>query len=520
MQSLEAVALSSSTREPALSASPPGLLGVLCTPIAFWSLFGIIGVLLLRAAAFRQLVPDEAYYWVWSRHPALSYFDHPPMVAWIIWLSTHAFGTSELSVRAPAVLMALGAVPILMTIARWAGADRRTSLLVGVLVLVSPVTAIVGTVITPDTPAWLFGVCAVAAAVAATRPGRESRSPLAWVAFGAFLGLALVSKYTAVLIGTAVFAALATGPDGRAHLRRPWFWAGGAVAVLLFTPVLAWNAMHEWASIKFQLHHGLDRHGPGAFRGVAEYIGGQLVVGTPVLLGIGAVAVAASCASYRRLPSTSRILIWCAVLPLAAFLLSSTRRRPEINWPVLAYAPLAVVTALYVAATWTGPRLRWAALGVNVSLVMAMAALHVDLLLPAAHSAQMVGYRDLGRALGDVRKGPIFANRYQEASEAAFYTPGRPEVWALNLGGSRPNAFDYFDGKPDLSALAEATLLDCPVEEFSRLFAVGATLDVPTKVGGKVVRTDNVALLQRRSGASGGAAVITPDTELARDPVR
>src|SRR5437762_4699780 len=56
-------------------------------------------------ASLRQLTPDEALYWCWSRHPAIGYLDHPPMIAWLIWLSTRVLGDNELGVRLPGVIM-------------------------------------------------------------------------------------------------------------------------------------------------------------------------------------------------------------------------------------------------------------------------------------------------------------------------------------------------------------------------------------------------------------------------------
>src|SRR5262249_27935614 len=70
-------------------------------PCAFWTLVLVTLAGQLWYVSARELVPDEAYYWVWSRHLALSYFDHPPMVAYLIRASTAILGDTELAVRLP-----------------------------------------------------------------------------------------------------------------------------------------------------------------------------------------------------------------------------------------------------------------------------------------------------------------------------------------------------------------------------------------------------------------------------------
>jgi hypothetical protein len=275
----------------------------------------------------------------------------------------------------------------------------------------------------------------------------------------------------------------------------------GVIAGVVFSPVLIWNARHEWASFKFQLGHGLGAESSGALLRLAEFLGGQVLVCTPVLFALAATALVASLRMYRGLPLGRRVLVWCSLMPLLLFSFSSLRRSPEANWPVLAYAPLMVLAALYVGEAWSDRRVAWARYAIAVALVCGLLSLHVELFvrlgLPLGHANQLFGYRELGQRLGSVRRGPVLANRYQEASEAAFYTPGRPEVWALNLGDSRSNAFDYFPGKPDLTALREATFLNCPKEEIARLFTIVEEIECPTIVTGRVLRTDRILIATR-----------------------
>jgi 4-amino-4-deoxy-L-arabinose transferase-like glycosyltransferase len=108
-------------------------------------------LLRLLAAALLPLSPDEAYYWQWSREPAFGYFDHPPVVAWLIALSTRLFGLSPLAVRLPAVLGAT-----LLSVLLWHSARQRlddsTALRLVLFLSLTPLFHLGGVIITPDTP--------------------------------------------------------------------------------------------------------------------------------------------------------------------------------------------------------------------------------------------------------------------------------------------------------------------------------------------------------------------------------
>src|SRR5579883_2838522 len=95
-------------------------------PLAFdprWhraTLLFLLVTTLLRAwqIPHLELAPDEAYYWDWSRRPALGYYDQGPMIAYVIRLTTALFGTSEFGVRFGVLIATLGALLCLYVVAR------------------------------------------------------------------------------------------------------------------------------------------------------------------------------------------------------------------------------------------------------------------------------------------------------------------------------------------------------------------------------------------------------------------
>jgi 4-amino-4-deoxy-L-arabinose transferase-like glycosyltransferase len=437
-----------------------------------WLLPACIAWLVARLIynGLRQLTPDEAYYWVWSRHPAFGYLDHPPMVAWIIRVGTAIFGTNEFGVRFGAAVLTLGTILATMALARQIGAGRKAILLAAGILLLSPIAAVLGTIIAPDTPACFFGVCALAAAVAAF-----SRSPIWWLVFGFCMGLALLSKYTAVLLEGAVGLALLSTPSGRRQLCTVWPWLGVVIGLALFWPVVEWNREHDWASFIFQWHHGAGAEADSetaapssALQNVGSYLGGQLAIYTPVLFVLGVMALAWQWRRISRIDTADRMVLLAATIPLVFFLVFSLRHRPEPNWPVMAYLPMTVILVQWLSNAWNPDLLHWTRIGLIVAAaamvvgqapeIMELIPVHMMPHIPRPWR-QMEGWREFGQVLDERSSGAVegeastvvFCPFYESAAEASFYMKGHPEVWTTR---GRLSAFDYFPDRPDEQSLA------------------------------------------------------------------
>ena len=166
-------------------------------------------------ALLLPLSPQEAYYWVFSLHPALSYFDHPPLTAYTIYLFTHFFGPTVLAVRLGALLYAFGFSWLLYLIGKRMF-DERTGFLAALLANLLPTYTITFLIMTPDCPlvffwclAWFFVLKAV-----------QEDHPAWYLWAGMALGLALASKYTAVFFPFSVFLFLLVSSEHRHHLKR------------------------------------------------------------------------------------------------------------------------------------------------------------------------------------------------------------------------------------------------------------------------------------------------------------
>jgi 4-amino-4-deoxy-L-arabinose transferase-like glycosyltransferase len=489
------------------ATSGPLIYRCLLTAPFFWTAFVLLAALRLYSISHLQLVPDEAYYWVWTRHLSLSYFDHPPLCSWLIWLSTSILGQTELAVRLPACILSLASIPVLMVASKAIIPDKRIQYLVGNLMLLSPATVILGLITTPDSPAWFFGCSAIAAAAWAIRDTKPNIK--LWLLFGLCLGLAGLSKYTAALIGISVFIAILTTPDRRIHLYRPWFWVAAILSAAVVSPVLIWNLRHDFPSFRFQLSHGFGATEIGTVRGISEYLAGQFALWTPVLFILSCFAIAKAIRHYPALSGPIHILICCFTIPFAMFLYSSSRHRVEVNWPLLVYGPLGIITVLYVTLE-PGRRRRSMSVGIAIASIASIALQVPDLIFRLArhynHANQLFGYRELAQQVDAIRAGrPVFTNRYQDAAELTFYMDGHPEVWSLNRE-SRANAYDYWPGKPDLSRIDKAVFINFEPYQFPKDFPATHTINVPTILRGRVVRTDVIVIADRISGSAGASS--------------
>jgi len=447
-------------------------------------IIGLLSFLILRLclATARQLVPDEAVYWTWSRHLALGYLDHPPMVAYLIRLSTLLLGSTELGVRMPAALLAVGSAGVLVALAWRVSGDVRLTGFVALVWLSSPLLAVLGGVMTPDTPAFFFSCCALASAILAVRSG-DGKEGGWWVAFGVFCGLGMLSKYTVALLPASVGLALIASAEGRRHLRRPWIYVGALLALAIFSPVLWWNDQHQWASFRYQLNHGA---GEGTVHGIAisellGFVGGQMLVWTPILFILG---IAALWIYWRRwfdgqdedrARLENLVLLWAGTMPLLLFGIMSLRAHSEINWPGFAYAPISLLTGKYLVERWDGRRVQWAKIGcivaASIMVVMQAPKLLFRIGIKPAPMVQMYESRPLGIMMDEeAREAPgatVVCNRHQDAAVASFYMKGQPDIWAVS-DGSRLTAFDYMRGGPDFHAAASVVFMGYHVEPFCK----------------------------------------------------
>ncbi len=214
----------------------------------------------LISAALVGLGVDEAYTLAVARQLQLSYFDHPPLHLWIVHAFSGALGYGRLA-RLPFIALFTGSSWLLFVLTARLFGPRAGVWAVLTLNVSAFFTVIAGSWILPDGPLLL---CLLAAAVQAERllfdPHRSAEWGR-WLALGGWLGLAGLSKYQAATFALGLGLFLVTTPEGRAWLRRPHPYLAALAALAVVTPVIAWNAQHDWASFAFQGSRAAPTHG-------------------------------------------------------------------------------------------------------------------------------------------------------------------------------------------------------------------------------------------------------------------
>ena len=389
-----------------------------------------------------ELAQEEAYYWNYAQHLDIGYLDHPPMVAWIIYLSTSALGNTEFAVRIGAFLCWL-VVAIFSFRMTYNIFDKSTAFRALILIAVLPFFFGTGLIMTPDAPL----VACWAGALYFLERALVGERRLAWWGAGVCLGLGMLSKYTIALLVPATLLFLLVDQRSRHGLLKPEPYAAVLVALLLFSPVIVWNVNHEWASLIFQ--------GPRRWEGSLEFslpdlMGQVLLWLTPA--GILTVVLAILPKRTKREDRNRKLEVegkrgrgWrfaliFSMVPMSVFFFFSLGREVKLNWTGPLWLAMIPLIASYMRAAWQRKKLdmllqrSWLATIVT-SMLLYGAFLHYLVLgipgLPYPEDFSPLCWKALGQKIEQIedeiegRTGAeplvVGMDKYTIASQLAFY---------------------------------------------------------------------------------------------------
>ncbi|SHF57476.1 Dolichyl-phosphate-mannose-protein mannosyltransferase [Kaistia soli DSM 19436] len=407
----------------------------------------------LAIAALVPLVPDEAYYALWSTRLAAGYLDHPPMIAWFIRGGTMIAGDTAFGVR---LLPVLSAIPASFFVWRAAGlllADRRAGPIAALLFNLTLLGFFGLAVATPDAPLILFSAATLYCAAWLVDHDR----PVWWLAVGAATGLALLSKYSAAFLAAGFGVAVLLLPQWRRRLLGPWPWAALAVAILVFAPNLIWNATHGWETVAKQGGRTTEnwQFEP---QFLAEFFGAQLGLATPLIFLFGVIGLSPRCRPAWRSPMGWRLILALVLVPTAYFIFHALRSRVEGNWtgflyPAFAVAAAAALTVIPAEGRSLMARLRRATVPVALGFV-AFAALYATVVPTTALGTRdpilrlTRGWGGLASDIDTIRRASgatyILTLDYQLNAELARLLPDVP-VMQLN----EPERYAFLDRPVD-----------------------------------------------------------------------
>ena len=442
-----------------------------------------LAALVVFRAWFNGAVPlsgEEAYYWTWSRHLDIGYFDHPPLTAWAIWLATKLFGQTALGVRIAALAFHTAGAVFVLLAARRAFGDWTTAAWAGALFTATLFFAATATVVIPDSALFCCWALAVWLVLEAMQPGRERL----WVAVGGALGLCALAKFHAILLAAAIGLVLVVSPRQRRLLRSGWLYLGGAAAILVSLPVFLWNLENGWATFGFQL---AERH--------KWYLGSRYVsemLGAPFgYVGILTypLCIAAAIWGMRRGFREERdgllFLSFACLVPICFFLALSVALRIDPQWAAPGYisalalaAGLGMELARRPGGGWWKKHLLPVTFGIGTfTMAVAYAAVLLILTFPSLvpeklnllryrrklrveHLNRIYGWeREIGsrirdelNLLGGAENSFVISQTgYGTASCLQFYTPGHPDVFIFDFPPAKGHQFHLWERKAALS---------------------------------------------------------------------
>jgi 4-amino-4-deoxy-L-arabinose transferase-like glycosyltransferase len=329
------------------------------------ALLALVWILHLVLGAALGLSVDEAHYALYAAHPALSYFDHPPLVGWVQWPLVALDAPTALLRLVPGCFW-LGTMLLVYRLARrLAGqglAGERAGFWALATLLLAPLMHILGIGLLPDT---LLMFWSAALMLQTQRLLEQARPPRlsAWLLLGLLLGLAGLSKYTAVFSAAAVALCLLHA-HGLRLLRQPGLWLALALALVLVSPVAVWNAQHQWVSFVYQAKHGAGSSWQGLH--LLRFLLVQLLAFGPLMLW--------GLAGARRVPLAQRWLLGFFAIPFAVLAWLSGGGSSLPHWTAPAWVALAPFAGLGLAQAWAAGQ-RWRLRSLVLLQALACAAL-------------------------------------------------------------------------------------------------------------------------------------------------
>lgn len=426
----------------------------------------ILASLIIRAflAGFLEFGNDEVYYWTYALYPDLSHFDHPPMVGFLIQLSTlNLLLDSEFFIRLGSVLLGTFNIWLMFMIGKQFK-DELTGFYAALLYSASIYAFIItGVFILPDTPQltlWLLAVYAMAGSLT-RNVNRRSKNML--LLSGLWVGLAMLSKYTSVFLLSGAFLFVLF--YRREWLRTAELYLAALIALAFFIPVIWWNYGNDFISFTFHS----DRVGifDAGLRGDFFFteLGGQMLYNNPVNFIIGVVAIIAF---FRKKltcdQQLGRLILWTSLPLIGLFLFFSLFRHTLPHWTGPAWTTLILLSATYLrdypvknARSRLIPRAIAASLGLLV-LVLVLGILQIKGGILYAYqgtneqslgqkdvSLDMYGWRQLSVAFEDAVQeenqlqniepmSPVISHRWFPAANIDYYLASPLGIDVLGLG--------------------------------------------------------------------------------------
>jgi len=426
--------------------------------LGLWVLLVFVLLFLVRLwfLAHFPLTGDEAYHWEWSRHPALGYYDHPPLTAYVIWVFTKIFGTNLLGVRFGALFFSSIILLAFYFLGKRIYGEKVGfyGFLVGAF---CPIFTVGALMMTTD-PAYLgFYVLGFSALYFALFEDRK----FAWYLSGICFGLSLLAKFLALFYLPSLLFFLIISKTHRYWLKRKEPYLMALISGIGFLPVIYWNATHEWATFAFNL---ANRHKGTGINLIypLEYLVGEAIVLSPLVFFPLIYILARFLLKPSRFPEKEKLVLSFALAPIGIFGFFSLFERVGWHWPASGFFPGILAFANYFlsrgrkAKTYLNITIGLMLLGI---LGIYFVALRPDIIpkvqykfdskFDTQYLREYYGWSELGDRLNQILADSpaetfLISRAYPLSAQLSFYTPNRPFCHLFGKGGVYGRNYFYW----------------------------------------------------------------------------
>ncbi len=391
---------------------------------------------------FFGLMPQDAYYTLYGEHLALSYFDHPGMIGYLLRIFITVFGKHVFVVKFTDFVVTSATLYAFYHLAGLFLSRQKQNLAIG-LIGSTFLVSILSTISTPDVPLLLFWTLSLIAIYHAV----FRQQKIYWLLAGLLMGLAFDSKYTAVLLQFGLILFLIFSNKYRKNLLSIWFWLGLLISILVTFPVFYWNYQHDFASFLFQ---SKTRTGdiskfqlkPNLFLGT---VGTQMFLLLPVAfcgLVLFTFKFIKKVLVRWILPSDEILFLLCFFLPaFLGFFLISPIYWVKINWMMPGYITGIIFLAVFISK-------KSAKLNIWIAAVLHIAFAVEVIFYPVQIKSDdtWFGWQQLAHRVETLQKSYpntfIFsADGYKTSAELSFFLPQK--IYAQNVLHQPALQFDY-----------------------------------------------------------------------------
>lgn len=391
---------------------------------------------------FFGLMPQDAYYDFYGEHLALSYFDHPGMIGYLLRLFTTIFGKHVFVIKLADFVVTSATLFAFYHLAGLFLSKQKQNLVIA-LISSTFLVSILSTISTPDVPLLLFWTLSLIALYHAV----FMQQKMYWLLAGVLMGLAFDSKYTAILLQIGLILFLILSAKYRNLLLSGWFWLSLLISVLVTFPVFYWNYQHDFVSFLFQ---SKSRTGdiskfqlkPLLFLGT---IGTQMFLLLPIVfcgLVFFSFKFIKKVFTKWTLPSDEILFLLCFFLPaFLGFFLISPIYWVKINWMMPGYITGFIFLSIFISR-------KLAKINIWIAVILHLAFAIEVIFYPVQIKSDdtWFGWKQLANRVEILQKTYpntfIFsADGYKTSAELSFFLPQK--IYAQNIFKKPALQFDY-----------------------------------------------------------------------------